>query len=358
MPLVSSSKVLRVLDLESCSNSVVGYVCNLLHLRYLRLNGTHVKELPIGIGKLQFLQTLNLRTAKSIKQLPSSIVWVRNLMSLYIHEGMKLPCGMDNLTSLELLCGLQVGQLSPGIFNMDIVKELCQLTKLRVLEFTWPCLDESMSKALVKSLSNLHKLESLNIMTFTESIDLMREGWVPPPRLRRLCFLGPKRSLLRLPAWINVSSLRFLAFMSIRLDEPQPEDIRLFGMLPSLRHLHVAKTGAYTCSRGRALEILAVTADAFPRATELHFFNIPVVPSIFPPGAAPMLKSFVFTFPAMWVSRGDIDFGLGHFPCLENVGGKVWCEGANDLGVNEVEAVLRAAVKDHPNRPQLHIYKF
>ncbi|XP_048548080.1 disease resistance protein RGA5-like [Triticum urartu] len=64
---LSRFKVLRVLDLEGCNLSEsshqidLRYVENLLHLRYLGLRNTRVSVLPTEIGKLQFLQTLDLR---------------------------------------------------------------------------------------------------------------------------------------------------------------------------------------------------------------------------------------------------------------------------------------------------------
>uniref|UniRef100_A0ACD5U6V0 Uncharacterized protein n=1 Tax=Avena sativa TaxID=4498 RepID=A0ACD5U6V0_AVESA len=65
---LSRFQVLRVLDLEgcyfqesSCQAGHIRHVTNLLHLRYLGLRDTHVGDLPTDIGKLRFLQTLDLR---------------------------------------------------------------------------------------------------------------------------------------------------------------------------------------------------------------------------------------------------------------------------------------------------------
>jgi hypothetical protein len=83
VPLISTCRVLRVLDLEGCTISDIGFVENLLHLRYLGLKGTNVMVLPREIGKLRFLQTLDVRHT-SITELPSSIVWLKYLMCLHI----------------------------------------------------------------------------------------------------------------------------------------------------------------------------------------------------------------------------------------------------------------------------------
>lgn len=153
---ICSFEVLRVLDLEGCTISDPGYMKNLLHLKYLRLIHAHVNELPVEIGKLQFLQTLDLRRARGIKELPLSIVRLRHLICLYVHEDMKMPSGMGSLKSLEVLDELLVGQLSSGNFNQDTAKELGQLTKLSVLRFKWRCINDITDKTLVESLSNLH----------------------------------------------------------------------------------------------------------------------------------------------------------------------------------------------------------
>jgi hypothetical protein len=96
VPLILSFQVLRVLDLEGCTISDLRCVVNLLHLRYLGLEGTDLSELPVEIGKLQYLQTLNLRQAWGIRQLPSSIVGLKRLMCLYVHEDIKLPSGIGS----------------------------------------------------------------------------------------------------------------------------------------------------------------------------------------------------------------------------------------------------------------------
>jgi hypothetical protein len=176
MSVVSSSKVLRILALEHSNISDIGYVENMLHLRYLGLRRRPVEELPVDIGNLHFLQTLVLIESENIEKLPASIVLLRNLTCLYINARVQLPSGMDCLTSLEVLHGLQVGHPWYDNHNLDIVKELCHLTKLRVLVFQLSCFDERMQKDFMKSLSNLHKLERLDIGAVHAGVASMQEG--------------------------------------------------------------------------------------------------------------------------------------------------------------------------------------
>lgn len=352
---ISSFQVLRVLDLEGCTISSIGYLRNLLHLRYLGLKYTDVKELPKEIGKLRFLQILDLRKT-GIKELPSGIVRLRHLVCLYVHRHIKLPSGVDNLTSLEVLCDLMVGQLSPGVFNLDIVKELRHLTKLRVLRIECRGLDESLDKALVESMRSLHKLECLDISAGGGRVDLMREGWAPPPQLRRLTFQGPTCSFLTLPPWMNSSSLPVLSCLVILVDKVRPGDIRVLGMLPALRSLYLVSAGAGGSLEGHDEEVMSVvTAGAFPCATECNFFGIAAAPSVFPRGAAPMLKLLRFSFPAAWIARGDFDMGMGHLPSLERVMVDVRRIEASDEEVEAARAALSAAADGHPNRPTLNI---
>ncbi|KAK1669728.1 hypothetical protein QYE76_057887 [Lolium multiflorum] len=346
---VSTFQVLRLLDLEHSPISDTAYVGNLLHLRYLGLKYNGLEELPMEIGKLPLLQTLHI-SGNSKKELPSSIVRLRNLMCLCVGGGMKLPFGIGNLTSLEVL----VGPVVACTFNHHLVKELGHLTRLRVLQFLWENLDESMCKAMVESLNNLRKLEVLDIYIKGGHVDLVREGWVPPPQLRKLSFNTPYCQFLTLPGWINPCSLHILSYLKISLDEVRSEDIQIIGMLPALRYLVLWVDDSVL--EKDMVEIFVVTPDSFPCVTECHFNYIPAVPSIFPQGAAPRLKHLEFTFPAMWISRGDIDLDMRHLPSLENVDVVLSKYGATDVEVKEANAALRGAAADHPNHPCISIY--
>ncbi|VAH84974.1 unnamed protein product [Triticum turgidum subsp. durum] len=211
---ISSFQVLCVLDLEGCKNvSDVGYVGNLLHLRYLGLKATHVKDLPMDIGKLQFLLTLDIRGTE-IEALPSSVVQLRRLMCLYVDYNMKLPSGIGNLTSLEVLDELGLSDV-----DLDFVKELGHLTKLRVLKLDCDDFDESLVKALEESINNIYKLESLDVYVIHGLINCPSEDWVPPPQLRRLAFRSNVSWFKTLPSWINPSSLPLLSYLEIKVFE-------------------------------------------------------------------------------------------------------------------------------------------
>lgn len=133
----------------------------------------------------------------------------------------------------------------------------------------------------------------------------------------------------------------------------RPDDIRLLGLLPALRSLSLVRSTIF--SGGPAVEMSVVTADAFPCATECRFIGIAAVPSIFPQEAMPKVKLLCFGFPAVWISRGDFDFGMGHLPSLKYVQIGLLCEKATDVELEEADAAVRVATEDHPNGVQLSL---
>ncbi|CAN6329917.1 unnamed protein product [Urochloa humidicola] len=199
LPL-SRFRALRVLDLEGCclgesSHLNLRNIGNLLHLRYLGLRDTSAHELPREIGKLQFLQIIDL--GKTSATLPSCVVWLEHLICLYV---------------------------SP-----DLVKELGHLTNLRTLDICWGGSEKKKEDhALVESLCNLRKLQSLEIRGTGNHVYLSRD-WVPPPNLRRLVLRGWMQTL---PTWFDSSSLPLLSYLHINVREVWLEDIQTLVCFP------------------------------------------------------------------------------------------------------------------------------
>ncbi|KAI5016819.1 hypothetical protein ZWY2020_029097 [Hordeum vulgare] len=161
---------------DATSMSQVRYIENLLHLRYLGLRGTSVGELPVEIGKLQFLETLDLvesgsKPASSIV-IPSSVVRLRHLMCLKVSYAV-LPVGIGNLKSLEELTGVIMDGSS------ETEKELGKLIELRVLSLICEGNDDSVFNSLAVSLGKLGKLQSLCIYGYGNArFDDSWDGWV------------------------------------------------------------------------------------------------------------------------------------------------------------------------------------
>jgi hypothetical protein len=186
LPL-SRFEVLRVLDLEGSDLGENGHlhlscVGDLLHLRYLGLAYTELHRVPLEIGKLMFLQTLDLKGLDRLKELPVSIVQLRNLMFLYLHVMCRayIPVGYKNLTSLEEL-------VVPFSEDTD-PEELGNLTELRVLYISLPSsYPPGKLLILMESLGKLRKLQHIVInIVGGEKIDSLGD-WVPSsPQLRSL----------------------------------------------------------------------------------------------------------------------------------------------------------------------------
>ncbi|CAL5047591.1 unnamed protein product [Urochloa decumbens] len=378
-----SCHLLRVLDLRGCrlkDFACLGFLVSLCHLRYLGLSrnaskiGAHINgfrrinHLPEEIGKLQFLQTLDLSRA-TVRVLPSSIIGLRQLRCLrgsgtkISNDRTRLPdAGLKNLASLEVLEGVQV------TYKCIIAKELEYLTQLRVLEakLDLPGRTDSgddvgdrrtCAKPLVDSLGKLSKIESIDI---------------PYNARGRLCFdgsverLGKLRKLhmdlaTEVPTWINGASLPVLSYLYLEVVHERREDIQVLGTLPSLRHL---KLSVLFSNEQPELERCEVGPDAFPCVVRCHLRTQRVVPSMFPPGAMRRLQDFTFYTEVDYFRSGGRltvdDLGLAHLPSLRivTVGGlhdEWYDEGSEGLAVaRSLREKLEQEAVIHPNKPRIN----
>ncbi|KAF7099384.1 hypothetical protein CFC21_101018 [Triticum aestivum] len=348
LPSLSSFQFLRVLDLGNCdsrkssSGITLKYVGNLIHLRYLGLKDADVCELPMDIGKLQLLQTLDIEGTR-IEELPSTVVQLRNLICLCVNYTVRLPKGMGSLMSLEVL--QQVGLSS----SPHIVEELSHLTEVRTLSVDCANMDEDLIDILIKSLGNLHKLQNLCIVDGGRLNDRMGESWVPPPNLRSFDSWYPASSLWfsRLPKWVNSMSLPHLSTLVIYVEELQGDDIQIIGMLPALRFLRLRAS--------RVMGTLVVRADAFPSAKCCMFRGFPTAPCLFPPGAMQRVQRLKFVVSASSIESGDVDCALGHLPSLEHLQVCLQRENSSDEEIETAKAWLRRAAEAHPKRPTIEI---
>nr|UBY07559.1 NBS-LRR disease resistance protein [Dasypyrum villosum] len=350
LPSLSSFQFLRVLDLGNCgsykSSSGINlkYVGNLIHLRYLGLKGADVHELPVDISKLQLLQILDIQGTR-INELPASIVQLRNLICLYVYVGVKLPKGMENLTSLEVLQEVDLSS-SP-----HIVKELSHLTEIRELKLYCDTEDVDLINMdiLIDSLGNLQKLQILFVNFGVRLTDCMRESWVPPPHLHTFDSWGDMEgSFLRLPKWINSMSLPHLSSLAIFVEELQGDDLQIIGMLPALRSLHLRAD--------RVMGTLVVRADAFPFTRFCLFDGFPTPPCLFPPGAMPRVQHLDFEVSARSIASGEVDCGMGHLPSLEYVKVDLQRENSSHDEKVTAKAWLRRAAEAHTKRPSINFY--
>uniref|UniRef100_A0A0E0QQA4 AAA+ ATPase domain-containing protein n=1 Tax=Oryza rufipogon TaxID=4529 RepID=A0A0E0QQA4_ORYRU len=342
------SQVLRVLDLENCyltegCHLDLRHVCNLFHLRYLRLYECNFdRELLKEIENLKFLQTL---IVKREVRLPSTIAELRRLMFLHVHTDTILPKGMDNLTLLEELSLIDINK-SP-----NFAKELRNLTKLRELELFWGEMNESLEEALIESLCNLQRIQNLQILPFgNSSLDFIGEHWMPSVYLQSFVATGSSRFTI-VPAWIrkNPSLLTNLTNLSIKLQELRQEDLKTLGRLPALLNLRLYA--------GRS-ECLLTCVGEF---CCLRSFNLRSRDSLrltFHQGAMPRVQRVLLSFHVQ-DGNGDFDFGLENLLSLEHA--DVFLSQTtgtidNDMEMERAKSALRHAALIHPNHPTLEIH--
>ncbi|KAM3188668.1 hypothetical protein ACQJBY_020316 [Aegilops geniculata] len=131
-------ELLRVLDLEECSDLSDGHlkdIHKLWHLKYLSLGGT-VSNLPRNIDKLHCLETLDLRKSK-IEILPAEVIGLPHLAHLFG----KLKLGKKDLKVDELKkflpkkCNLKtlagfIADESPGF--LQLMAHMKELKKVKI----------------------------------------------------------------------------------------------------------------------------------------------------------------------------------------------------------------------------------
>ncbi|TVU13710.1 hypothetical protein EJB05_37130, partial [Eragrostis curvula] len=304
MPMLSSFHALRVLDMEGCNlqDHNLSYIGRLVQLRFLGLRGTRYDgELPKDLGKLQFLQTLDL-TGTNVQELSASIIQLKRLMILRLDWDTRLRSGIFwNLTTLEELSRVKF------IESTNFVEDLGGLTNLRELHIDLRAMDQSSMETLVPALCCMQKLRKLSI---DANSVINMEDWAPPQ-----CLLV------------------------------RQQDVDALGQLPSLE---ILKLDNYKVATG---ETLTVRSGMFPRLTIWVSRSKSIVP-VFRPGSAPRLRNISFCFSVremMDAWNGSLDFGLENLGCLESFTAIVHHKDATEQEREAVVEGLRRARDSNPN---------
>ncbi|XP_062211497.1 disease resistance protein RGA5-like [Phragmites australis] len=346
IPPVCSFQVLRVLVLEYCfgmEDYPLEHIAKLLHLRYFGLSHTPTRKLPKEIGRLRFLQTLLLDDT-GIKELPASVRLLTQLICLRVDEKTRVPDWIGELTSLvELeMCHGADNKCSTRWF----VKELGNLTNLRVLKTGINLQHEEQGRDLLESLRNLHKIHAIAISfpeAFLQMDVVMEPSFALSSSLSVLILLNMKFS--RLPAWINAQDLPNLCQLKVVVSDVEEQDLGILGMFRELRELGLL------IIRVRRLKLTVCGRGGFEN---LRFFDV-TVPLQFVQGAMPRLEYINFSIPVIELNDANIglDFGLENLSSLQSVKASIDCVDACPTEVEEAEAALRHAVDIHPNHPTL-----
>ncbi|KAL6842142.1 hypothetical protein ACP4OV_028121 [Aristida adscensionis] len=342
MPPLSCFHVLRVLDLDDCAELRSNHlkdICELHLLRFLRLRRLNVEELPESIGKLEFLETLDIRVTKSRGSilLPVSFGNLVQLVRL-LADGVRLPrrITLKKMRSLQELLGIFITQ--------DAAKEISNLTELRVLgcivRVTFRRENENLEEFLKSCVRNCINLKELDISGFDRQIE-------------RICFpsslqkFTSTHEFMEYPSWIN-SSLSCLTILSLRLEGEWlilPKRLEVLAGLPSLCFLRLSVS---TSGSLRQKINIRSSVCGFRSLREFHFYSSLMFIK-FQPGAMPNLQRLYLKFHARTTT--NFDFGLQNLQSLRHV----FVHFIEKPGSREAEAVMREALKHNPHHPSLDV---
>uniref|UniRef100_A0ACD5Y9M0 Uncharacterized protein n=1 Tax=Avena sativa TaxID=4498 RepID=A0ACD5Y9M0_AVESA len=344
LPPLSEFLRLRVIDLEGCDLSdgdrKLEHLARLRELAYVGLFGTLVAELPKDIGLLKLLQTLDL-TGTGIKELPWFMEELKKLRCLRAGNGTTMKGRIGQLTCLEELW-LHSADKSP-----DFAVELRKLNQLRVLVIHFDKMDQAMGNVLVESLSDLTKLQVLQIWSDDTEEKVYFSSWgdsVPSEELRQLLLFGvilPKDT-----PWIHSCvCVEYLSKLMLQVETLEEVHLEILGKMPSLVSLYLHSED------GNQLSYTAGKDDGF-KILEYLYTNIELVCG---DGALPAIQELEVA--GIRVGT-DVVLSANNMPLLQKASYHLDCKDCGPEEVRQAEAALRQAGEAHPNHPTISINRF
>ncbi|VAH23122.1 unnamed protein product [Triticum turgidum subsp. durum] len=314
VPHLVDFHALRVLDLAGCywlENKHVKHIGSSRQLRYLRIGRSMITELPCEIGKLQHLETLDLRYC-SLPRLPCHVAQLRKLVRLFVSYITQLPA--SGFRSLQALKELRFKKTDDPARFAEEVNELgkCNLRYLRTGEeiatrlfcnpcCTYPCLQVLKMKSVI--------------------------GTVPR----------------------GMASQKNLVKLCIVVCEFDNEGLQVLMGMPSLAHLELETT------RGTDNGKLIIGSDGFKLLKVFHFSyslfrpDVEVRPTgvlqlTFAPGAMQALRCLRLDLNPMWISSDFFaDLGVEHLPSLAQLEVEIICFKAAPGRVKDLECSIEKA---------------
>uniref|UniRef100_A0ACD5W0X0 Uncharacterized protein n=1 Tax=Avena sativa TaxID=4498 RepID=A0ACD5W0X0_AVESA len=349
LPASSQLGLIKVLDLDDCSllnKHNLRNICNkIFQLKYLSLRNTNVTELPKEIGKLQDLETFDIRQTK-IKSFPRKASVLQKLVNLLAghneppssddtgsdesFSSVHMPRRIGSMTNIQVLSHVEISQT-------DDEKELGdvgQLLQLRKLGVVIPCNNKKILTLLLQQIGKLDEcLCSLTVHIEPvegpeADVDMNTEGAeISPPRsLENLNINGKIRGL---PTWIK--ELHQLSRVTLCRTSLKDIDIEVLGKLVSLccivlRHKsYEQKKLTLKEKEFKKLQFLVIECSDI---SSIHFEH----------NGAPNLEKIV------WISSNMENlYGIEQLLSLKEI----------ELSSNSDLSRLIQAIETNPNRPIL-----
>lgn len=347
--VLNSFTFLRVLDLEDTGNFRSHHlkgIGGLILLRYMRLGGAGIHELPEEIGKLEHLETLDVRQT-NLKTLPASIVGLKMLVNLLIDSAVELSSNILEMQGLEEVSVIGVSS-SKSLY--EVIGLLRGSQRLRVLGLSLDRLGQSgdSKRAIFSFFMEVANstLESLSLHCIHGGL----HGQLPVSyknQMRRfeMVFTGPRRDV----PWMASHATH----LEIELCDLKEEAIRLLGMASHLRFLKLVSSG--NGGRRKQRTIRCLSEEAFPCLQVLWFAcKDGGTQLVFEPLVMRQLQRLRLDFMAremITMCRSD-GFGIKNLRGLVQVHVTIDCEGATVSEVEDVESTIRSEV-DYARKAQM-----
>ncbi|KAG6498548.1 putative disease resistance RPP13-like protein 1 [Zingiber officinale] len=286
LPALKNLRVLDVCEIQiECLPDFI--FMNLLLLRYLDLDRTMIREIPESIGRLANLQTLNISGCESLRSIPKAVTSLGMLRCLRVRGTplTHLPIGMGSLTNLNHIEGFVVGH-GDSRSNADVGCDMEELRSLSNLRFLSACkLERATLMAGPSVLENKPLLRHLSLLWTKrkqrddgekEAAEKTCSGLLPPSSLEELTLHNfPGR---RFPNWMmstsSGTSFPHLEFL-ILCNFPCCTELPPLGQLPRLKFLKIEEASAVRKVGPEFLGVCFPQAEAFPRLEVLKFTGMP-----------------------------------------------------------------------------------
>ncbi|KAL3506607.1 hypothetical protein ACH5RR_031989 [Cinchona calisaya] len=312
-------KMLRVLDLQGFhdADQLPKGIGELVHLRYLSLRNSEFKKLPSSLGKLKYLQTLDLEMRGIISVQMPNVLWkMEKLRHVYLpphfHTEDNAKLRFDGLSNLETLINFDTSlcdvtdlqdlrnlrklrtRMKEKLEDLPMIINYLSFTSIRLRRFSLAVHSQEFSSKDGPSctLRQLLGCHCLNKLYISGCIDKLPNFCYFSPSLTKLSLENshleedPMSILERLP---NISSLTFLnsSFVGEKMvcsasGFPQLKYLKLWSLV-NLERLQISQGAMPNLCRLviAYCERLETLPNGLQSISALHKLNVRWMPEVF-----------------------------------------------------------------------------